>query len=136
MACAREIKKAIRDKAAIIFVEFEGHGTTLPVLTDLVKKARYHRSFHVLKGMDDGSNKIQYCIMKKHLPRLNMRVCGVNTNYCVKSTVKGLSQKFEHSTIRVIGDACNATTSWGHRDGLEEINFHHNTRLLRAPGIA
>lgn len=136
LACVREIKKAIRDKAAIIFVEYEHHGPSLPVLTNVVKKANYHRVIHLLKNEDDGSQRVINLLRKKHLPILNLRICGVNTRYCVHDTVKGLSFKLPNSTIKVISDACNCGSKDGHEIGLIAIRYYPNTTLLRAPGLA
>src|SRR5271167_52729 len=78
-SCIREIKKAIRDRAPIVFVEYDGYDPTLPALTSVVKQANYTKAYHVRKRHNDGGKEIAQFLTKKHLPKLNMRVCGVNT---------------------------------------------------------
>lgn len=135
-ACIREIEKAIRDKAVIIFVEYQHHGPTLPILTDVVKKANYRRVHYLTKEVDDGSTQVIELLREKHLPILNLRVCGVNTRACVYTTIRGLSLKLPNSTIKLISDACNCFNEKTHLMGLVAIRYYPNTVLLRAPGLA
>ena len=61
-------------------------------------------------------------LRKKHLPRLNIKCVGVNTAYCVKSTVRGLQYSSPKSNIKVVADACNS--EWGedeHQFALDEM---------------
>src|SRR5574337_1932066 len=102
--CIREIKKAMDDNATIVFVEFDGYGPTIPQLTSLVKNKKYKKSHTVLKNMDDGGQPIHKLLVKRHLPRRNLKVCGVNTQYCVLSTIEGLMSRLKESSIEVVGD--------------------------------
>jgi nicotinamidase-related amidase len=101
--CKRAIKKAMRNKNPIIFVEWDGdrHPTT-PKLTDLTDG--YKRAFTVAKACQDGSPQVVGLIEKKRLPKRVVRVCGVNTTACVLSTVGGLREKL-NSTLHVLEDA-------------------------------
>ena len=82
-SCIREIKKAIRDRSVILFVEYAGYNPTIRVLTDIVEQANYKRAYHVIKSRNDGGKEVTDFLAKHHLPKMNMRVCGVNTDYCV-----------------------------------------------------
>lgn len=110
-ACVREIEQAMKNRDAILFVEYANCGPTLPNLVDVVKKAKYKRSYHVIKYDDDGGKEVIAFLKDRHLPRLNLRVVGVNTAYCVKQTVYGMKRNSKNSTISVIADACHS--EWG-----------------------
>lgn len=130
-SCKREILKAMRDNATIVFVEFDGNGPTLPMLTDLVKKAKYKKTHYVIKYDDDGGTEVADYLRKKHLTRANMRVCGVNTNYCVLATVRGIKQHLNNSSLTIIADACASSTSYGHKHGLDTMHQLNNVKVIR-----
>lgn len=130
-SCIREIKKAMREQAPIVFVEYSGHGSTISELTDVVEQAHYKKVHHVLKHDDDGSDVIVEFLRKKHLPRSNLSVVGVNSNWCVRSTVAGLTYLLKSATIKVIADACNCNDTDSHRRGLNEMRLLNNVKILR-----
>jgi nicotinamidase-related amidase len=132
-ACIREIKKAMRNNAAILFVEYNNYGPTIELLTNLTKSAKYKKTYHVIKYCDGGGYEVTEFIKKNHLPKLNIRVCGVNTDYCVLATVLGINRRWQDTKIHVVADACDSTDS--HKDGLRVLaNMHPNVRLLRSKG--
>lgn len=131
-SCVREIKKAMRDRATILFVEFSNYGSTIPLLTDLTKNAKYKKAYTITKYMDDGSYEIAEFLNKRHLPKMNLRVCGVNTEYCVNHTVKGLSLRLRNTNIHVVADACDSQDS--HTYGLKRMQQIPNTKIIRNKG--
>jgi nicotinamidase-related amidase len=136
-SCIREINKAMRDKATILFVEYspEHYGTTIPLLTDVVKKAKYYRSYHVAKHSNGGGFEVVEFLKQKHLPRMNLRVCGVNTDYCVKDTVSGINARLKRSNINIVADACDSRSgTTGHKLGLSYMKKLSNVKLIRNRG--
>lgn len=130
-SCVREIKKAMKDQATILFVEYSGYGPTLPVLTNLTKKVKYKKVHRVLKHANGGGLNVVNYLRKKHLTRSNMRVCGVNTNYCVLATVQEINKHLENSNLSIVADACATGTSTGHKMGLEAMQKLSNVRVIR-----
>jgi nicotinamidase-related amidase len=133
-ACIREIKKAIKDRAPIVFVEFNGYEPTLPLLTEVVKQANYKKAYHVVKYGNDGGYEISQFLTKKHLPKMNMRVGGVNSNFCVKETVQGLKNYIPGANIHVVADACNCAYG-SHKTGLQAMKQLPGVKVIRAKGI-
>lgn len=134
-SCIREVKKAIRDKAPIVFVEYAGYDPTLPILTNVVKQANYKKAYHVSKNKNDGGTEVSQFLTKKHLPKLNMRVCGVNTDYCVRETVEGLRRNIAGAQIHIVGDACSSAYNQGHISGLNAMKNLDNVKLIRTKGL-
>lgn len=103
-SCKQAIRKAIRNRADIVFVEFMNQGPTLPCLTDLTKK--YDRVFHVLKKSQDGSAETLAAVKKNNLHHKKFRVCGVYTDCCVKATLDGLHKLAPLSQLELLHKAC------------------------------
>jgi len=130
-ACVREIKQAMKKGATILFVEYDNYGPTLPLLTDLVKKAKYKKVHYLVKDADGGGAIIADYLRKRHLTRSNIRVVGVNTNYCVQATVEGLNHYLNNSYFHIVADACASRYSSGHKYGLAAMSKLPNTKILR-----
>jgi hypothetical protein len=113
----KEILKAMDSKSSIIFVEYRFNGPTIPSLVQLTD--HYNRVFIVRKSNDDGSREVNKVIRDNRLPSRNIRICGVNTDYCVKSTVFGLSKKIKSAKLEVIAKACNSNGD--HTYGLDRM---------------
>jgi nicotinamidase-related amidase len=116
--CFREILLAIKNDFPILFLEFDGYYNTHQKLMGAVKSSGYANYYVRLKNEDDGSDQIRRVVFDHALPK-NFRVCGVNTDCCVASTVKGLAARYPDSIIEVIADACGS--DWYHERGLAEI---------------
>jgi nicotinamidase-related amidase len=130
-ACIREIKAAIKNQATVLFVEFENYGPTIPLLTDIVKNAKYRKVHTVIKQRNGGGDVVADYLRQKHLTRANLRVCGVNTNYCVLATVQGMNEHLKYSNLHVVADAC--ATDCGetyHEYGLETMRKLPNVKIL------
>ena len=124
--CCAEISKAIDDRAYIIFVEFVSHGMTNKSLVKLTDS--YSKTFFLRKTKNDGSKEILNLLRGfKIKPRL-VKVCGVNTSYCVRDTVSGLSDRLKvyapRTKIQVLSRSCNCYDN--HRIGLMECERIHN----------
>lgn len=116
--CFREILLAIKNDFPIIFLEFDGYYDTHKKLMGAVKNAGYANYYVRIKNQDDGSDHIQRVVSDHSLPK-NFRVCGINTDCCVASTVRGLAARYPSANIDVIADACSS--DWYHQRGLEDI---------------
>lgn len=115
---AREIKDAMNHKAGIIFLEFTNNGPTQPELLDLTMG--YKHAHVALKGANDGSKECMTFMRHYDLPSRHFRVVGVNTSYCVRETVTGLTKLYPDAVIDVISDACNCDGS--HNGGLSAMS--------------
>lgn len=102
-ACALEIKKAIKNDARILFVEYEGFGPTLKKLKALTKG--YPKTSVIKKENDDGSYELMCAINKRKYPK-TVKITGINTSYCVHDTVSGLVAGAPLYKIEVIAKAC------------------------------
>jgi nicotinamidase-related amidase len=98
------VRKAIIDKAFIVIAQFKGCGEThINIITEIQK---YPYKEYIWHNKNDKSTPIQEVL--KNIFVRQIKVCGVNTEYCVKDTVHGLAKKF-HIPIKVIEKACNGT---------------------------
>lgn len=112
--CLREVKAAVIAGADIIFLEFSFYGPSHSDLTEAAGKNYYVQS----KTLDDGSAEVESQVRAKRLP-VHFKVCGINTDCCVASTVRGLTARFPRSTIEVVADAC--ASDWYHNRGLNDM---------------
>ena len=123
----REIRQAMKNGAGILYVEFDGYGSTKPELTYLTRKNK--RVSRVLKSYDDGSTNVIEQLHKRRFNKSHLKVVGVNTDYCVYETVQGLREKLPQAKIEVIADACSSNAS--HKNGLKKIKRIPNIKILR-----
>lgn len=100
-----EIKLAKRWRFPILFLEYDDSKSTLLQLVQLVKG--YKKSAFALKHIDDGSNVVHRVIKRKNWPHSLIRLCGVNSDCCVYSTVQGMLKLFPRTKIHLIQNACN-----------------------------
>jgi nicotinamidase-related amidase len=118
--CQVEIRKAIKNNIPIVFLEFEDCGPTLRSLTDIVANANYSYAYKAVKPINDGSEHVLSLLRKKKLPRTDFRVCGVNTDCCVLSTVEGLDSKIAKKLkIEVVSKACGS--QYCHEEGIYDL---------------
>jgi len=125
--CKRAIRNAIKNKAAIIFLEYVDYGPTLPCLTDLVKG--YSNVHHATKSDWDGSPHSNVLIKKHGLPNNKFKVCGVYTECCVAATVIGLSRTYNDSKINLLSKACGSTCDAHHQRGIRDMKPLRNVRI-------
>jgi nicotinamidase-related amidase len=98
------VREAVVDKAFIVIAQFKGCGETHRNIINEIQKYPYKK--YIWHNKNDKSKPIQEALHNIFVRQ--MKVCGVNTEYCVKDTVHGLAKKF-HIPIKVIEKACNGT---------------------------
>ena len=127
----REVSLAKRRKAGIVVVEYSGCGKT----DRRIKKAigRYHKVVWIKKGGDDGSRLILKAIGKKwSYSKKRIRLCGVNTGWCVFDTAVGLANRLPESTIQMAEAACNDAVEADMQpsDVLEQSDAPDNVKVI------
>ena len=102
---AKEITIARENNQPILFVEYEGCGSTHESLTNLVKG--YKQKSTIMKYYDDGSKEILQAIDRRKFNYDRLRVCGVNIDCCIWSTVVGLIDCTWDMIVEIVKQACN-----------------------------
>ena len=101
-----QIRLAKRRDAGVVLVEYVSCGGTDKRIKEALKG--YKRFYKVRKNSNDGSKVIINAIKCKHsFSKKRIRVCGVNTGYCVYETAAGLANKLPGVSIELAEDACN-----------------------------
>lgn len=113
------IIQAKDDNAFIIIAHYMRCGKTHNNLLNLVKTYT-HRSL-VYANKNDKSGAIMTKIIKKRIRAPVIKVCGVNTDACVKATVIGLTKILPDLYIEIITNACNDLSLHGHTSGLDTM---------------
>lgn len=103
------VKEAILEKAFIVVAQFTRCGETHPDIRQELQNYPYHA--FIWHNKKDKSNKIREILISRNLFIRKIKVCGINTEYCVKDTVRGLSKKFM-VPIQVIEKACNGNEKY------------------------
>ncbi len=130
-ACKREIRRAMKARAAILFIEYANCRSTISSLKKIVRDARYNRAATIIKNDDDGSPEVITAIEHHKFPR-TLRVCGVNTDACVQATVEGLANDLRRAKIKIIADACNTESGMdGHEEALSSMVKFQNVKVVR-----
>lgn len=128
-----EVEKAMKKGQAIIFLEYNHYGSTDLRISALVKDNKYPRAYFATKYTDDGSLQVKQIFKEKNIQATKIKVCGINTAYCVLDTVKGLSPSFLDPIkfeIAVLSHACASYVrggDWGEEgygDASEEDHVH------------
>ena len=100
------VREAIANKAFIVIAQFKGCGETHINIINEIHEYPYKE--YIWHNKNDKSKPIQEVLKNHNIFVRQIKICGVNTEYCVKDTVHGLSKKF-HIPIKVIENACNGT---------------------------
>jgi hypothetical protein len=100
------VSEAMLDKAFIVIAQFKGCGETHIHIRAALQTYPYKA--YVWHNKNDKSKPIQDVLHRVNVLVRQIKVCGVNTEYCVKDTVHGLAKKFI-MPIKVIEKACNGT---------------------------
>jgi nicotinamidase-related amidase len=101
------VQEAILVKSFIVICQFYRCGETHEKIRQLMIDYPYKEYFWYRKN--DKSKPFQEIIVRRNIFIREIKVCGVNTEYCVKATVHGLANKFPNKSIKVIEKACNGT---------------------------
>jgi hypothetical protein len=103
------IKHAKKFEAYIIIAQFKSAGPTLKIITDAVKF--YPFKSYVTANENDKSKAIFRKLRAQGIHAHTMKICGVNTCYCVYSTIAGLVKlKSFLVNIKLIKNACNCSS--------------------------
>jgi len=100
------VKEAVINKAFIVIAQFKRCGETHINIINEIQQYPYKE--YVWHNKNDKSKPIQKVLHDRNIFVRHIKVCGVNTEYCIKDTVNGLAKKF-HIPIKVIEKACNGT---------------------------
>lgn len=106
MHCKRLIKKAVQDRAPIIFLEYKGYGPTMDPLIKAL--GNYKNAYFLEKDDPDGSSEVQKALLKWKLPSNRLCIAGVNTDQCVFETATVLTGRLPKARIEVHADACDS----------------------------
>ena len=129
-SCKKAVAKAIKQKAHIVFVEFENYGPTLPKLTKLTRN--YKNVSYVSKRDWDGSSQTIEALTKLGIEHRTFKVCGVYTECCVSATARGLADRIADAKVEVIRSACWSTNMEDHKYGLQQMNgYKKKVRFAR-----
>ncbi len=100
------IKEAIINKAFIVIAQYIGSGAThIKIINEIYD---YPYKAYIWHNKNDKSKPIQNVLKSLNVFVRQIKICGVNTEYCIKDTVHGLTKKF-YIPIKVIENACNGT---------------------------
>lgn len=116
--CVHQARLAKRRMAPIILVEYgdngvTNNGPTIPAISSILEN--YPIVHRIIKLYDDVTRNTDKWpdVVRRLVKKIRMlRVCGVNTNACVQSSVTGLHRMFPDLTIQVVRRACGNTWPW------------------------
>ncbi len=100
------VKEAVKKKAFIIIAQYKGSGKTHINIINEIQNYPYKE--YIWHNKNNKSKPIQEALVNRNILVRELKVCGVNTEYCVAETIHGLAKKF-HIPIKVIEKACNGT---------------------------
>lgn len=122
------VRQAVVDKAFIVIAQFKRCGETHINIKNELHKYSYKE--YVWHNKNDKSKPIQEVLNSLSIFVRQMKICGVNTEYCVIETVHGLTKKF-HIPIKVIEKACNGTDDRIIEYALHKMRtFYRNVEVL------
>lgn len=122
-AVKKEILKANKHQATVIFVEYRGFGLTWPSLVALANKRKF-----AYKSDMDGSESIVFLLQQHNLPTERIKVCGLFATCCVLQTTIGLLCRLKDTKIQVVKKATDQFARnryWWKK----EYGRHENLRL-------
>ena len=110
------VREAINKKAFVVVAQFKNAGNTHSSIVNALQDYPYKAyGWH---NRNDKSPIIQNILREKRVFVRSIKICGVNTEYCIWATVNGLARKY-YIPIKVIESACNGT------DRLIEVALKH-----------
>jgi len=121
------VREAIADKAFIVIAQYKGSGETHIKIINEIKYYPYKE--YIWHNKNDKSKPIQEKLKNLNIFVRQLKICGVNTEYCIKDTVHGLTKKF-HSPIKVIEKACNGTDRLIEEALHKMRTFYRNVEVL------
>jgi len=125
-ACKQELRDAVICAAPIVLVEFIGCGRTASSIYDVVDS---YRKLHIVrKNTNSGGDKISKYLINNNLPTNQIRLCGVNTDYCVLESVSKLTKLLEKPKIDIVAAACNS--SYNHAYGMDRLQKMRHVNIV------
>lgn len=103
----QQIADAKKRRQPIVIVEYQGEGKTVDWVS--AKIGKYKKVYKVKKGQDNAYPSLRRCFDKHKIAPKKLTVCGVNTHYCVGSTLKSL-----------VKEGYGVTVPWGAVDCCEK----------------
>lgn len=102
----KQINRAKKFGDKIIIVEYLPHKIYHKTRPEIIKAIGNYDHIKVYKYINSGANSIiEAC--KKYAYKIDIfRLCGVNTNACVQSTLIGLHGKDKYK-LEIVPEACN-----------------------------
>lgn len=123
------ILQAKTDKAFIVIAQYMNFGKTHKEFNTLVKKYKPHA--YAIANQCDKSRAIETKLLSHRARAPFIKVCGVNTDACVQSTVKGLCKIImPDMKIQVVKNACNACCNVCHRNGINIMSKLPNVVVI------
>ena len=110
------VREAISKKAFVVVAQYKNAGDTHISITNALQT--YPHKAYGWHNRNDKSPIIQTILRERHVFVRLIKVCGVNTEYCIWATVNGLAKKY-YIPIKVIESACNGT------DRIIEVALQH-----------
>jgi nicotinamidase-related amidase len=110
------VREAIIKNAFIVIAQYKNAGSTHMSIINTLRD--YPHKAYGWHNRNDKSPIIQGILREKKVFTRAIKVCGVNTEYCIWATVNGLAKKY-YIPIKVIESACNGT------DKIIEDALHH-----------
>jgi nicotinamidase-related amidase len=122
------VRAAMLAKAFIVIAHFRGCGDThVNIMNEL---EAYSYKEYVWHNKNDKSKLIQQILQSRKILVRQIKVCGVNTEYCVKDTVHGLAKRFPVIPIQVIEKACNGTDKTVEAAIIKMQTFYTNVEVV------
>jgi nicotinamidase-related amidase len=121
----REIKLSKKHNWPIIVLEFSNCRKTLSCIRSLLKN--YHNCFYETKYENDGSKEVIHAINNRITSNnsKNIRVVGVETNFCVGDTAYSLA--CNNYKVSIVSNAC--------RSAFLKTSFQQNKFIRTLTGI-
>ena len=115
------IEQAKGNTWAIIVVEYDGYGDTVP---EIMESTGSYQHCEIIKKLgNDGGSKVLGCLSGHPGWPLDLLVCGVMGNVCVPETVAGLFRNSSLVEVSVVSDAVSPTYL-----SCSELDVHGNMR--------
>jgi nicotinamidase-related amidase len=110
-----QIRLAKLRRDGIILVRYVDSGSVMEPLLNAI--GDYPWKVTAFKKKNDGSREVMRAIQRNRFDSTRIRVCGVNTGFCVLATIKGLLE-WEDLIVEVVKSGCGDAQSrknegWG-----------------------
>ena len=127
--CYEEILNAKRRREHIAQVEYSMCGWTYAKIDDAI--AYYSKRILVTKNCNSAAANLKRAIARRKLPiPRHFRICGVNTNWCVRATIEDLARTYPKSKISLLSHACFDRTPHEHDLGIKSIQRVPNVTII------